>query len=124
MCMELQAREGIVFVTNNDAQTTMFSCTNCKEKFTVYGGDLARCFSCVEPLCWGCWENGGECDPCVRREWGRMMQAKRKVKAGGRPAVKRPCGLCRKKFTARDLRAHVPKCQGRSRKVASGMQEK
>ncbi len=37
---------------------------------------------------------------------------------GGRPRVLRPCGLCHKKFSARELQKHLAECQGKLAKGA------
>jgi hypothetical protein len=47
----------------------------------------------------------------LSQEWTRRMRAARGDQLGGRPKKTRPCPKCGQPFGARDLRAHVPKCE-------------
>jgi hypothetical protein len=85
--------------------------------------EFSRCFECLRPICWLCWEKnmGGPCAACIRKsEWAKKMVARRRVHAGGRPKVMRACRECHRKFGTRELRAHekvCPKRQSVSAKV-------
>ena len=49
-------------------------------------------------------------------ELARALQALRKTRAGGRPPKFRKCKRCGQKFSARELRQHLPGC---AQKIAS-----
>ena len=43
-------------------------------------------------------------------EAARLLQARRKRRAGGRPKVLTPCPWCAKGFGVAELRGHLPRC--------------
>lgn len=103
--------------TNNEHKQRCFVCANCAEDSQELR-DADLCFYCMERLCRKCWDlNGGACTQCValaaESGWGRKMQGLRSMKRGGRPKIKSPCRKCRKKFGVRDLRLHLPRCNGK-----------
>jgi hypothetical protein len=92
-------------------------CKQCGIEIEVIE-EPGKCFWCILPLCWKCWENGfGQCIKCARTlaetpaVAARRLQAYRKVRAGGRPRKLRRCAVCAKFMGVRELRAHAKECK-------------
>jgi hypothetical protein len=88
-------------------------CVQCRGKIEAM--EERRCFWCIEPMCWKCYEmRTGQCTKCARiiagaRDASRMSLARR-VNRGGRPKKMRKCPVCAARFSAREMRTHRKAC--------------
>jgi hypothetical protein len=55
-------------------------------------------------------EHCPHCDHVLSDEWIKAAHSRVAGRIGGRPRVLRPCLFCKKKFGARELRGHIPRC--------------
>jgi hypothetical protein len=64
-------------------------------------------------------ENCPYCKHELSDDWIKAAHSRVAGRRGGRPRVLRPCPYCRKKFSARDLREHIPQCDKAPKRAAS-----
>src|ERR1051326_4576495 len=64
-------------------------------------------------------ENCPYCKHEISDDWIKAAHSRVAGRGGGRPRVLRPCPYCRKKFGARDLRGHIPKCDRAPKRAVS-----
>lgn len=48
-----------------------------------------------------------------KSELGRLLNSLRKTHAGGRRRVMRKCKKCGARFSAREMRVHIPRCEAK-----------
>lgn len=57
------------------------------------------------------------CGEPLSDAWIKAAHSRVAGKAGGRPAVVRPCPFCGEKFAAREMRAHRPICKKKPKRA-------